>query len=83
MVKQTWDYLFVVFRIDEWRLRTSSDPSEADTCITIKEVLPTAEEAEREVARLNALAETKECRYFYQRARYYAEGRTSADEAES
>lgn len=43
--------------------------------VTVKEILPSLEEAEREVARLNALAEGREVSYFWQYTRFFPEGR--------
>lgn len=43
--------------------------------ITIKEILPTLEEALREVERLNKLQASKRCHYFCQQTRYYPDGR--------
>ena len=64
----SWTYLYVVYRIDT----LATDVGDA---VTIKEVLPSAEQAEAEVARLNRLSEGKSWRYGYQNARYYARGR--------
>ena len=46
----------------------------------MKEVLPTLEEAEQEVRRLNALAADKGCIYFAALARYFPEGRQGSSE---
>ena len=43
--------------------------------ITIKEILPTLEEAESEVRRLNELNREKGASYALQATRYYPEGR--------
>jgi hypothetical protein len=48
--------------------------------ITVKEVLPTWEEAEQEVQRLNALNADKGCVYFASLARYFPEGRLGSSE---
>jgi len=66
--------VFAVVRVDE-------DLS-PDNAITIKEILPTAEEAIQEVERLNKLQSGKKCHYFWQYTRYYPNGRTK-DAAES
>ncbi len=60
--------VFAVVRVDEF--------ASGDSAITIKEVLPTVEEAEHEVERLNKLQAGKECHYFCQHTRYYPKGRT-------
>lgn len=46
-----------------------------DTLVKIKEVFTDSEHAEQEVARLNKLNADKQCRYFWQGARFYPEGR--------
>lgn len=43
--------------------------------VTVKEVLPSLEEAEREVARLNALAGDRDRIYFWQYTRYFPAGK--------
>ncbi len=59
--------VFAVIRIDrdQW----------TDDAITIKEILPTMDQAAEEVERLNRLNETKGARYFWQATRYFPEGR--------
>jgi hypothetical protein len=47
--------------------------------ITVKEVLPTWDEAEREVERLNLLNANKGCIYFVSHVRYFPEGRPVSD----
>ena len=42
--------------------------------VTVKEIVTTAEEAEREVARLNHLNATQDCRYFWTGTRYFPDG---------
>lgn len=44
------------------------------TKVTVKEILPSREEAEREVARLNALDAESGSTYFWQYTRYFPEG---------
>jgi hypothetical protein len=48
--------------------------------ITVKEILPSREEAEREVQRLNALERSRDRVYFWQYTRYFPEGRRSPSE---
>jgi hypothetical protein len=43
--------------------------------VTIVAVVPTADEARREVDRLSRLNADKSCEYFWESARYYPEGR--------
>jgi len=73
--------LFAVLRLDRQfdDLRRVFD--EPWDYITVKEVLPTWEEAEQEVQRLNALAAEKGCVYFSSLARYFPEGRHGSSEA--
>jgi hypothetical protein len=49
--------------------------------ITVKEVLPTWEEAEQEARRLNAINADKGCIYFGSVARYFPDGRPGLTEA--
>ena len=60
--------VFAVIRIDRDRL--------VEDAITIKEVLPTQEQAAEEVERLNELNESRGARYFWQATRYFPGGRT-------
>ena len=48
---------------------------EPGSFVTVKEVLATQEEAEREVERLTALNADKGCLYFWQFTRVFREGR--------
>jgi hypothetical protein len=43
--------------------------------VVVKEVLPSADEAEREVERLNALNGGKGCVYFAMQTRFFRQGR--------
>lgn len=63
-------HLFAVVRIENYLSYES-----AENTITIKEVLPTLDEAIQEVERLNNLNSEKGCRYFLQTTRYFPEGR--------
>jgi hypothetical protein len=60
--------VFAVIRIDRDRM--------TEDAITIKEILPTREQAAEEVERLNALNEPRGARYFWQATRYFPSGRT-------
>ncbi len=60
--------VFAVIRIDRDRL--------TEDALTIKEILPTAEQAREEVERLNALNKRRGARYFWQATRYFPNGRT-------
>ena len=70
------EHFFAVLRLDppydgDWG-RVLATPGDY---VTLKEVLPTMEEAEREVERLSALADGGKSVYFAQVARVYREGR--------
>jgi hypothetical protein len=71
------EQLYAVVRVDHPKgdslSRVLDDPG---TCITVKEVLPTLEDAEREVQRLNALNAEKGCTYLWQVTRFFREGRS-------
>ncbi|MDP9068426.1 MAG: hypothetical protein M3N53_08815 [Actinomycetota bacterium] len=56
-------------------IRYEADAKSLDFRVTVKEVLPTKEEAEREVERLNALTTDDAVTYFCQSSRYYPRGR--------
>lgn len=58
--------VYAVIRIDEY--------SSIRDSITVKEILPTMEQAEREVERLNRLNRDKSSYYFWQATRYFPEG---------
>jgi hypothetical protein len=68
-----WQHLFVVYRVDRGLMADENVPS--DHAITIKEILPSEEEAAREVERLNSLNSGKGCEYSFQSAKYYPAGR--------
>ncbi len=63
--------------IDAWAVvRFEPESREPQIMVTVKEVLPTKEEAEREVQRLQHLPDKPEdVVYFLQRTRYYPDGR--------
>jgi len=58
--------VYAVVRIDEHLSGTDA--------ITVKEILPTMEQAEREVERLNVLNRDKGSYYFWQATRYFPQG---------
>jgi len=60
-------HVYAVVRVDEY--------SSGRDAITVKEVLPTMEEAEKEVERLNGANGDRGCYYFWQTTRYFPEGR--------
>jgi hypothetical protein len=63
--------VFAVLRIDDYI-------SSLEDAVTVKEVLPTKDEAQREVERLNKLNASKRSRYFCQVTRYFPDGRQKA-----
>ena len=68
-------HVYAVLRVDEYIA--------GDQGITVKEILPTMEEAIQEVERLNQLNRGKECHYFWCIGRYFPEGRNKAWEQSS
>jgi len=71
--------LFAVIRLD--RAHDGSFDSvfaNPNAYVTVKELLPTLEDAEREVERLNTLNADKGCVYFAQMTRFFADGRPTA-----
>jgi hypothetical protein len=59
--------VYSVVRVDEY--------SSGRDAITVKEVLPTMEEVEKEVERLNRANGNKGYYYFWQTTRYFPEGK--------
>ena len=75
MIRRDHQELWAVVRLDVAPIeRVLKEPR---LFITIKEVVPTVEEADSEVARLNELgpAQSGATVYFAARARYFPEGR--------
>lgn len=66
-----WIEAYAVVRYDHY---LGADAS-SEAKVTVKEVLPTREEAEREVDRLNKLEAGRGSSYFWQYTRYYPQGR--------
>jgi hypothetical protein len=66
------DY-FAVIRVD-LPIKTD-DPNDLRNSITIKEALPTVEEAIHEVDRLNGLNSEKSCTYIWNKVKVFTEGR--------
>jgi hypothetical protein len=67
--------VFAVIRVDDVGTFDSGKPGTVSNHITIKEILPTLDEAEVEVKRLNALNSEKGAYYFWQATRYFPDGR--------
>lgn len=55
-------------------IRVDVGMQDIETAVTVKEVVPTMEEATAEVERLNKLNADKGCRYFWQTTRYLPQG---------
>ena len=69
-------HVYAVVRVDDFNAEFG------DGAISIKEILPTMEEAVAEVGRLNKLNADKECHYFWRMTRYFPQGRnTKPDES--
>ena len=70
------EHLYAVVRFDVPDRRGFDRMVEyPDQYVTVKELLPTQEEADREVKRLNALNEGKNCIYWSEITRFYPTGR--------
>ena len=61
--------VYAVVRIDEYQ--------KGEAAIKVKEILPTMEEAIKEVDRLNTLNSSKGAHYFWQSTNYFADGRNT------
>ena len=57
-----YDHVYAIIRLDEFLSGTAPDRN----LVTVKKVVRSREEAEREVHRLNQLNADKGCQYFYQ-----------------
>jgi hypothetical protein len=55
-------------------VRLELDAAAPDLAVAIKEVVPTLQDAEDEVQRLNLLNSEKNCRYFWRATRYFPDG---------
>jgi hypothetical protein len=63
-------------------LRLESDVANPELAVAIKEVVPTLEEADAEVERLNRLNAEKNCRYIWRATRYLPEGTHGLEDAD-
>jgi hypothetical protein len=68
--------VFAVIRVD-------LDVGSPEDAVTVKEILPGADEAAVEVERLNRLNAPKKARYFFQATRYFPDGRKASGRKES
>jgi hypothetical protein len=57
-----YDHVYAIIRLDEFLAGAAPDKN----LVTVKKVVRSQEEAEREVHRLNKLNADKGCQYFYQ-----------------
>lgn len=55
-------------------LRIELDEALPEQAVFVKEIVPTVEEAEAEVKRLNQLNADKNCRYIYRTTRFFPNG---------
>lgn len=69
--------VFAVVRVDRRWLLESEDALEVQQFVAVKEILPTLEDAEAEVARLND-PESDDHVYFACATRYFPDGRNVA-----
>ena len=85
---RTFETAYAVIRVE-----TTTEQSDTDNVgpninvggysITVKEVVATVEEAQAEVARLNALNEEIGCRYFWQSTHVFREGSHGSGERDT
>jgi hypothetical protein len=71
-----WIEAYAVVRYDHYL----ADDAASEAKVAVKEILPTREEAEREVERLNELDAGRGSTYFWQYTRYYPQGRGASTE---
>jgi len=67
------DQVYAVLRWDAFQAPDSTP----EVQVTVKEVVRSRELAEAEVVRLNALNEGKQVRYWWQRTRFFPEGKSA------
>lgn len=77
------EQVYAVVRVDPCPAGSANDGTAQDTCIfiggheiTIKAVMRSLDQAESEVARLNALNSEKGCRYYWQTSRLLLDERS-------
>jgi hypothetical protein len=63
-------------------IRLELDVANPDLAVAIKEVLPTVQEAEAEVQRLNLLNADKNCRYVWRATRFFPDGRRGLEDSD-
>jgi len=63
-------------------LRLELDVAQPDLAVAVTAVLPTPEEAELEVQRLNRLNADKKCRYVWRVTRFFPDGRHPNDKTD-
>jgi hypothetical protein len=62
-------------------VRVDLDVVTPDLAVAIKEVVPTLQDAEPEVQRLNLLNSEKNCRYFWRATRYFPDGSAGLEDS--
>ena len=60
-------------------IRIEAELTDPEQAVSVTEILPTIEQAEAEVARLNRVNAAKGCRYVWQATRYFTGGREVSD----
>jgi len=63
-------------------IRLELDVANPELAVAIKEVVPTVQEAEAEVQRLNLLNAGRNCRYVWRATRYFPDGRRGQEESD-
>jgi hypothetical protein len=69
-------HVYAVVRIDRFQQNRNPGVALKDV-ITVKEILPTLEEAQAEVERLMALVKGRDIIYFWQTTRFLPQGRSA------
>lgn len=77
MTSDAAEHVYAVVRIDRPAGSLEQIFDDPNVFVTVREVVPTPDEAIREVARLNDLNAEKDCVYFAQATRYFPHGRQS------
>lgn len=70
--------VYAVVRLDLF-LENLENPERLEQAVSVKEVVPTVQEAEAEVQRLNS---DKDVRYFWQATRYFPDRRKPSEASE-
>lgn len=76
MSQKNMQEVYAIVRLD----RFHGDEMPLEDLFTVKEIVPTVDEAEREVQRLNALKPDGGSLYFWRYSRFYPGGRELSDD---